>query len=254
MARRRVHDHAGRLVDHDQVGVLIDEPQGERLGGRSRGMRFGDGELDDVAFRHVVRRLRRPAVELNHPVFDEPGRGRAAQRRGVLSQKPVEASGHRGRYEALWGLRRTYPSRRRTTPVLTAESATLNTGQKCTATKSVTVPNMTRSKRLPMVPPSTRPSTRSAGSESRCVNTYAIRPHATPKEASRNTIANAGARPNAAPELWMFVIHTRWSIAGTSVPKGTVAVTRSFVTRSAMNTTTATTRKPIRPAVIVRLA
>src|SRR5438034_8935971 len=220
VTRCGVHDHARGLVDDDQVGVLIDEPQGERLRPRSRGMRFGDGELDDVASGHAIRGVRRLAVEPDPPVLYQPGRGRAAQRRRVLSQKPVKTRGRRGRRQALFGLRSTYPSRSRTTPVLTAESATLNTGQKCTATKSVTVPNMKRSKRLPTVPPSTRPSTRSAGTEALCVNTYAIRPHATPKEAIRKTIANAGARPNAAPELWMFVIDTRWSIAGNSVPEG----------------------------------
>src|SRR6266699_1638105 len=176
MAGRRVHDHARGLVDNDQVGVLIDEPERERFRGRPRGMRLGDGEFDDVACGDAIRRMGRLAVEPDHPVLYQPGRGGAAQHRRVLSQKPVETRGRRGRRQALFGLRRTYPSRSRTTPVLTAESATVNTGQKCTATKSVTVPNMTRSKRLPMVPPSTRPSTRSAGTGSLCVNTYTISP------------------------------------------------------------------------------
>src|SRR5439155_5546851 len=144
-------------VDHDQVGVLIDEPQGERLRRRSRRMRFRDDELDDVASGHAIRGVRRLAVEPDLPVLYQPGRGRAAKRRRVLSQKPVETRGRRGRRQALFGLRRTYPSSSRTTPVLTAESATLNTGQKWTATKSVTVPNMTRWKGLPTVPPSTKP-------------------------------------------------------------------------------------------------
>ena len=108
MAGRGVHDHARGLVDHDEVRVLVDESQGERLRRRSRGMRFGDLELDDIASGHVIRGVRRLAVEPNPPVLDQPRRARAAQLRlRVLSQKAVETRRRRGRRQALFGLRRT---------------------------------------------------------------------------------------------------------------------------------------------------
>ena len=32
MAGRRVHDHAGRLVDDDEVAILVDDRERQRLG------------------------------------------------------------------------------------------------------------------------------------------------------------------------------------------------------------------------------
>jgi len=58
----------------------------------------------------------------------------------------------------------------------------------------------------------------------------------------------AGANPNAAPELLMFVIPTKRPTTEISVPCGTLAATRLLVTRSSTNTTRATITNTTRGA------
>jgi hypothetical protein len=41
VARRGVHDHVGRLVDHDDRGVLVEDAQRDRLGLGERGIGSG---------------------------------------------------------------------------------------------------------------------------------------------------------------------------------------------------------------------
>src|SRR4029077_11007281 len=154
---------------------------------------------------------RRDTIEGDPAILDEAERSRTADALRVLSEKTVQPRRGRVGRQAVRGFRITYPRANSRTPTLTAESATLNTGNQWREMKSVTVPNITRSNPLPIVPPRMRPSSASTTKSLRWVATYTRSAMETNTGATRNTSARAGARPNAAPELWMLVIHTRWS-------------------------------------------
>src|SRR5579859_322677 len=171
VARRRMHDHPGRLVDHDDVLVLIHDVEVDGLGGRGAGTRGRHLELDHVAGRHVVGGARRHPVDHDPALLDQAEGRRAADAFRMLGEKTVEPRrGHVGR-QAVRGFRIRYPSANSTTPTLTAESATLKTGNQWSAMKSVTVPYMMRSKPLPIVPPRIRPSSASTTKSLRWVAT-----------------------------------------------------------------------------------
>src|SRR5712692_4107086 len=162
MAGRRMHNHARRLVDDHQVRVFVDDLERDRLGGRNRDVGRWDLVLDDVPFRNAVRGIGGLAVDADHVAFDEPRGSRTAELAFALRDEAVEPGrGDLGDQAAL-GLRNTYPTISRSTPTLTAESATLKTGQKWKLMKSVTPPPlMMRSNALPSAPPTMSPRTAS---------------------------------------------------------------------------------------------
>ena len=54
MARRRVDDHPGRLVDDGNVFVLVHDLKRDRLGGGVRDVSLWDLEIHHVARRHPI--------------------------------------------------------------------------------------------------------------------------------------------------------------------------------------------------------
>jgi hypothetical protein len=154
-------DHARRLVDDDEVVVFVDDLERDGFRGGDGFVSLGDLELDDGARGDAIRRLRRLTIDPDEMALDQPGGRGAAKVRGVVGQEPIQPRRRGRRDQALGVGRNTYPASSATTPMLIAESATLNTGKKWKLTKSVTVPNMIRSNPLPTVPPMISPSTAS---------------------------------------------------------------------------------------------
>src|SRR5207247_4019194 len=116
--------------------------------------------------------------------LDKARGGRAREVGHVLREEAIEPERCRWRDQAAAGLRRRYPARRATTPMLMAESATLNTGQKWTLMKSVTVPYMTLSKPLPSVPAMISPRMTSVCRSPGLRATQIARPTATTSDAT----------------------------------------------------------------------
>jgi len=138
-------DQPRRLVEDDQVGVLVEDLERDLLRPRLQLDPLRPLVLQQVAFPDRFRGPRPAAVQRDQAgARQAPGRG-AAERGIQLGEDSVEPAGG-SRYpdcQPLW--RRTYPSRSRTTPTQMAESATLKTGQKWRAMKSVTLPCRRRS-------------------------------------------------------------------------------------------------------------
>ena len=130
MARRGMHDHAGRFVDHDEVIVLVDDLERDLLAGGRDFVGLGDVDLDDVPHRHTIGRIRRFAIETYEVTLDEARRRRAAEITRVLRDETVEPGRGCFRDQLAVGLRIRYPTISSVTPMLIAESATLKTGQK----------------------------------------------------------------------------------------------------------------------------
>src|SRR5216683_1451551 len=163
VAGRGVHDHPGRLVDDGEILVFIKDIERDVLRGGVADVGLRDLELDHVARGYVVGGIGSVTVDVHEVALDESRRGGAAEVLSVLGEKAIQPQGGRRRDQAAWGLRITYPRISKATPMLTAESATLKTGQKWKLMKSVTPPPlMTLSKALPTAPPRINPSTASA--------------------------------------------------------------------------------------------
>src|SRR4051812_36164052 len=170
VARTRMHDETRRLVDDEHVVVLEDtRHDNRRIPSRCRGpVGIRAADLDASALVDTGRALdRHGAVHRDAARADErAGLGSCAfEQHGHY---PIEAlAGERagnGRLRAHHGARAT-TKMIRSPPMLTAASATLNTGHHCRSTKSMTAPprkplpsRKMRSARLPAAPPSTSPS------------------------------------------------------------------------------------------------
>src|SRR5437899_3756222 len=159
-----MHDHAWWLVDDHEILVLVDNLESDGLSGDGRSVGLWNLELDNVAGRDALGRIGHFRVDGDEMALDQACRRRTAQVARMLGYETVEAG--RGRFSdqaALVGLRNRYPATSSSTPMVTAESATLKTGQKWKLMKSVTPPPlMIRSKALPRAPPRIRPRTASA--------------------------------------------------------------------------------------------
>ena len=131
--------HPGRLVDDYEVTVFIHDVERYRLGLGNGRVSLRNLELDLVAGRDAVRGTRRAAVEGDEMALDQTRRGGTAQVMPMLGEEAVEPWRRLGG-DQLVGLRKTYAAMISTTPMDTAESATLNTGQKWKLIQSVTVP------------------------------------------------------------------------------------------------------------------
>lgn len=141
MTGRGVDDHPCGLVDDCEVFVLIHHVQCDRFGGGLVYVGLRNLEFDDVTRCHAIRGIGGPAVHQDEVALDEARGSRAAEVLRIFGEEAIEPERRGGRDQAAVGLRRRYPASRATTPMLMAESATLNTGQKWTLMKSVTVPN-----------------------------------------------------------------------------------------------------------------
>src|SRR5579864_1132760 len=139
VAGSRVHDHAGRFVDHRDVVVPVQDLERDVLGHRRRLVCLRHLDFNDVTWRDAVGGLSRPSVEPDQVALDQARGGSAAQVGSLLGDEAVQPQ-RRGDRGQLAGLRMKLLAMRSTTPTEIAESATLNTGQKWTFTKSVTVP------------------------------------------------------------------------------------------------------------------
>jgi hypothetical protein len=62
ITRRRMHHHAGRLVDHDQVLVLVGDDERDLLRGGCGGHGFWNGNLEAGPFDGLDARLAPPAL------------------------------------------------------------------------------------------------------------------------------------------------------------------------------------------------
>src|SRR5260370_41346984 len=94
--------------------------------------------------------------------LDEARGSRTAELAFALRDEAVESGRRDLGDQAALGLRFRYPTISRSTPTLTAESATLKTGQKWKLLKSVSPPPlMMRSNAFPSAPPTMRPNTAS---------------------------------------------------------------------------------------------
>jgi len=140
-----MNHHTGRLVDDEQVFILIDDIERDRLGHGHRRVCLRNLDLDNVSGRHPIRWLGGLAVDPDQATLDEPRGGRPAQVVRVIRDEAVEPERRLRRDYLTTGLRSRYPAIKAATPMLMAESATLNTGKKWKLTKSVTVPNTIRS-------------------------------------------------------------------------------------------------------------
>ena len=90
VARRRVHDDAGRLVDDEEPVVLVDDGERDLLGDELRlaGRRLVD--LDALAGTHLVVLGARDAVDAR-PALGEQALRLRAREAGVAGERHVEA-------------------------------------------------------------------------------------------------------------------------------------------------------------------
>jgi hypothetical protein len=100
MARGRMDDQAGRLVDGDHVLVLVDDRQRDRLGDQLEIDRRRDLDVDPIAGAHAVAGLGHDvAADRDVAVVEEPLDLRAGQRGVVARDERVEPGagigGHR---------------------------------------------------------------------------------------------------------------------------------------------------------------
>jgi hypothetical protein len=79
MARSRVHDDPGRLVDDEEVLVLVRDPQVELLGLQLGALLSRELDLERLATREAVALGRGRPVDPNRAGLDQP-LGRAAGR------------------------------------------------------------------------------------------------------------------------------------------------------------------------------
>jgi hypothetical protein len=145
VAGRWVNHHPRRFVDDEQVFVFIDNIERNRLGHGHRRVCLGNLDLDDVSGRHPIRGIGSLTVDPDQPALDQPRRSRPAQIVRMIRDEAVEPQRRLRRDYLTTGLRSRYPAIKAATPMVMAESATLNTGKKWKFTKSVTVPNTIRS-------------------------------------------------------------------------------------------------------------
>src|ERR1700738_1431536 len=140
-----MHHHAGRLVDDDQVLVLVQNIERNRLRLRGQVQPVRRLVLEQVTLPNPRRGPFRAAVDGHQSGAGQPAGGGAAERRVQRREHAVQPPGRACYPDDPLRWRSTYPSSRSTTPTVIAESATLKTGQKCSAMKSVTVPCRSRS-------------------------------------------------------------------------------------------------------------
>ena len=164
----RMHDEPGRLVDHDHVVVVVHD--GDRDVGFGPGRRVGFGfgqQLDDLARMQTAALADFTPVDEDRALLDEGldvGPAPARQHRhDTIDAFAVEC----GRNRQRLGCGHSAGARRdrqinKIAPIVMQESATLNTGNHPTETKSTTWPRRKpgarkmRSTRLPSAPASTR--------------------------------------------------------------------------------------------------
>ena len=91
VARRRVDDHAGRLVDDDQMRVLEADHQRDRLGRRRGLLRLGQSDQDPGAGGGALRRVAQGfAAALDPAVEDQLLQPGARQLRQLALQGAIE--------------------------------------------------------------------------------------------------------------------------------------------------------------------
>ena len=80
VARRRMHRHPGRLVDHEQVAVFVDDVERDRLRLRDA-IGVGAGTRRDTLWPGFEPQagLRRRTVDLDVSVVDQPSHTRARE-------------------------------------------------------------------------------------------------------------------------------------------------------------------------------
>src|SRR6185437_13603792 len=151
-----VDSQPGRLIDGDEP--VIFEQHGDIEVRRDRLVRrFRDIETEFVARLHLAGFSYRFAVDRDVAAGDEPLQTSAAQVGVGSGEDGIYSSGACGSEFAAAGcgpVSRVIAHRRRHTPIVMAESATLNAGQCGTLMKSTTCPLTSLSMRLPTAPPS----------------------------------------------------------------------------------------------------
>jgi hypothetical protein len=71
VAYRRMHHHAGGLVDHGDRVVLVDDVEGDRLGSEYGRLAAGAGHFDAVAGAHAAACARGGVVHADMPGVDQ---------------------------------------------------------------------------------------------------------------------------------------------------------------------------------------
>ena len=92
---RRMHDHAGRLVDGEEMRVLVEDDQRQGLGFDAGGLRRWHGDGDPLTRAHRVRGLARHAVDGDVTAVDQALRPRPRPELGEGRQEAIES--HAGR-------------------------------------------------------------------------------------------------------------------------------------------------------------
>ena len=87
VARRRMHDQPGRLVDDDEVRVLEQHHQLHRLRLGARRHRRRDAHVDAITGAQARTRLGRAAVDLDQALVDQAAHLRAGQRPLAAAQR-----------------------------------------------------------------------------------------------------------------------------------------------------------------------
>ena len=164
VAGRRVHDHAGGLVDHQQVLVLEHDLEADvrRRGSASRvGLGDSTTHRSPAASRWRLGRASPSTVTAPASISRCGRRARAAPPRARQERvEPLPGVVRRRRSGRLCAVRSisTTTEQQRSTPTTMQTSARLNAGQAIGSMKSITAPSRARSARLPSAPPRSSPT------------------------------------------------------------------------------------------------
>ena len=153
MARPGMNDEARRLVDHDQVLVFEDDHKVHRLALEPAWHHGRQLPAQPVTRTYPAAGAARAVVMPDVALIDQPLDAAPAELRQEPDQVLVEPGmvalddqfGRRRQARRVWRFAKTVPISSTATPTVTAESATLKTGQRGTWMKSMTEPLSARS-------------------------------------------------------------------------------------------------------------
>lgn len=168
VSRRRMDDHAARLIDNDDIAVFINDLQRNILCRRRFRRRFRQQNGQQLPGGHAIIGLYGLATDSRPSLTDQrlhksAGKGQLPRQTGIKAQSFFRrrqrncSRFHHGLLSPSRSCVQEYHNNK-TTPATIPISATLKTGHTRKSKKSVTAPWKKRSTAFPKAPPSSSPS------------------------------------------------------------------------------------------------